>query len=84
MSEHQSESDPAVLLERLVSRLRTPGLKSDVEECVAALLDRINNPGAYIPEAVSDAEHDLKLLAGIEIEWSANDRISDLAKRRVD
>lgn len=70
----KSESDPAVLLERLVSRLRTPGLKSDVGECVAALLDRVNNPSAYIPEAVADAEHDLKLLAGIEIEWSANDK----------
>jgi hypothetical protein len=63
--EHQPESDPAVLLGQLISRLRTPGLKSDVKVCVAALLDRVANPNAFIPEAVADAKHDLKLLAGI-------------------
>jgi hypothetical protein len=71
-SEHQSENDPTIPLKRLISRLRTPGLKSEVEDCLAPLLDRVKNPSRYIPEAVADAEHDLKLLAGIEIEWAAN------------
>ena len=55
-TEAQTEAAIAASVKRLVSRLRTPGLKSDVEECVAALYDRVNNPGAYIPEAVADAK----------------------------
>ena len=44
----------------------------------------MNNPGAYIPEAVADAEHDLKLLAGIEIEWSANEKLRHPAGKTED
>jgi hypothetical protein len=49
----------------VVSRLRTPGIRSEITRYINALSERADKPTEYIAEAVEDARHDLMLIAGI-------------------
>ena len=72
---HANRERVARSLERLVSRLRTPGMRSEITRYINALSDRADKPTEYIAEAVEDARHDLMLIAGIaDTLESANDQ----------
>lgn len=62
---HANRERVARSLERLITRLRTPGMRSEITRYINALSERADNPQEYIAEAVEDARHDLLLIAGI-------------------
>jgi hypothetical protein len=49
----------------VVREIRTPGFQSEVTRYTDTLFDRADRPDLYIDEAVEDARHDLRLIAGI-------------------
>lgn len=55
----------ARLLLHMISKLRTPGMRSEFTRHINTLSARANNPTEYIAEAVEDARYDLMLIAGI-------------------
>lgn len=76
---HANRERVARSLERMVSRLRTPGMRSEITRYINALSERADKPTEYIAEAVEDARHDLMLIAGIaDALESANSTISDM------
>ena len=62
---HANRERIARSLERMVSRLRTPGMRPEITRYINALSERADKPSEYIAEAVEDARHDLMLIAGI-------------------
>ena len=62
---HANRERVARSLERMVNRLRTPGMRSEITRYIDALYERADKPEEYIAEAVEDARHDLMLIAGI-------------------
>lgn len=51
--------------DRMMGKIRTPGLRSRFQVCIDELMKRANHPDVYIPEAVDDARHDLLILFGL-------------------
>lgn len=52
-------------LDCIMGKIRTPGLRSELQRYINALMNRANHPVDYIQEAVDDARHDLLMLSGL-------------------
>ena len=53
-------------IEKLLSRFKYQVLKSEIREKLLSLYEKLEKPEEFIPEAVSDAKHDVELLCLIE------------------
>lgn len=53
-------------VEKLLSRFKTPSVSHSLRESLKPLFEKLEKPEEFIPEAISDYNHDIEMLCLIE------------------